>query len=392
MPLKTNKCCCCDDPCDLTSQGVCCQCVPRRICIHPYGCDCDGGAATLEWSEANKEYTGTVVCGDGTSIDVTLTFERVSGQCQMVLASTCAGLTSGAELREDVTCPNINVEFTIPDPSGCGDPYCTSLRLVVTPAPDITPDCDGCDCTCRDACLFIFEDPTGCSGKAVVTVSEADWSWTYTFACEDINGSPTGENIDLTFYLDTDSAGNCVFKVESVFLGIEKTDSDYWKTPDCPDFHVFWDLVAISGRTWIFGISCAWCGDCEDIACCNTDIPRLLYATVTGGNCACAQGAVIPLIYDDPSTGGTGDWVAEGFETDCGIPWTLRLACASQTRCHFTLQFEGNVCTNDLVDIDENNGDPCQCDPLELVFDVTTGGIGCCGLMGTVTIQFTITE
>lgn len=393
MPLKTNKCCCCG-PCELSGQGVCCACIPRRICLYPEGCSCDGAATTLAWDEDLKRYAGNLVCGDGTAIDVVITFDNTNGYCELVFESTCAGLVGDYVLRQPVTCSALDVTFVIDSPSGCGDPYCNSLTIQVLPAPHITPACSFCDCTCRDVCVFIAEDLLSCRGpRAIVTIDEGDWSWSHTFDCVDIDGNPTGESIDIKFWLEGNYADACVIKLSSTYFGIEKTDEEYWKELGCPEINLLWQL-SFSGQLWHLGLGCSWCGECDQVPCCGTSFSQVLYATVTGGDCACMDGITIPLIYDPV----IGDWISPTVVPDCGTPahdFHLILQCESGERCLFKLFFVSTgPCVNDDVTVDEDvPGDTCHCDPVELVFNVVTAGIGCCGtIVGSVNIQFTVTE
>ena len=125
------------------------------------------------------------------------------------------------------------------------------------------------------------------------------------------------------------------------------------------------------------------------VGCCNRVLPEVLVATFADvSTCPCIAGMTVDLYWDPTFSG----WIGTGPGGSCGLrSATFTLACSSGgTSCsNFTLAISGGVC----VTVSSSLSAGCSCDPLNLVFNFSLSGIGCCDSMsGSGSITITISE
>lgn len=249
MPLKTNKCCCCD-PCNTTrptSVFGCCQCIPRRLCatFTSYDGCCD--AASFLEKDSNDQYTGSIACGSETA-DVTVSlYKDAYDACFWRVESYFLGVDElfpigyGGESCEMPTL-SITAEF-----------YACSGTIEIARHDHDTlptreengrqiPYCGGCKCVCQVLCV------TRIVGTGVVTDefawSDADIGW--------VNGY---ETISLGY----DEYGNCTITVpgfDTVTLGT------------CPDSINISLTSSDSSGSQVATLTCKQC-ECESSHGCS---------------------------------------------------------------------------------------------------------------------------
>lgn len=408
MPGKGSKNCCCDGcnekPLDRSLplaalqvwQQYCCTCVPSQICVTV------DYAPTSESNTVTFDRDCTAVVGDpilysgevysnGALIDIQIIFEVDDGKCYICLRSTSLSVAGTVpadcvEITEAIIASGFCASFLIsglPVSWTVGD-YTISLFRANNTAienrqcqPDDNPIrnlCCGCGCISECACIQVFGDGITASAEYVCLGGTTSWV--------------TADGVEVALVAN-ETTGNCELQLMSTgsttVVSIPANVAIDSVSNPCPSPSALWSMfTSPGGKAWFVKWNAAQCGGCDRVeaACCEGYAPRILTATVTSGDCACAS-ATISLVYSELSNSWTGT-LSTGF---CSHGITLELLCSGSS---WELIPTMGPCIISSATASSN------CDPLSLSFSLTsTGGIGCCGpadMGGTYHYTVTVTE
>jgi len=123
------------------------------------------------------------------------------------------------------------------------------------------------------------------------------------------------------------------------------------------------------------------------VSCCGNLLPDKLTAKIANGsNCACANGASIPLTWDPINQ----VWSGTAAMGSCGTNISLNFMCSGSSCAGFSLVITS--ATPCIVQSSSQNGG-CTCQPLNVAFTFNLMGLGCCGnFSGTESITITVQD
>lgn len=158
----------------------------------------------------------------------------------------------------------------------------------------------------------------------------------------------------------------------------------------CPNPSATWEFFDDDDNYYSITWEAAQCEGCERIIveCCNSQIAKVLSATVSisGGGCSCGS-LVVPIAYDRTF----GGWLGESDDGFCGHGISISLSCNDGVT--WIMGIVANPCV--VLPGESLNSYAAECDPLHLEFSFRVSGIGCCGPglpTSPATITITITE
>lgn len=125
------------------------------------------------------------------------------------------------------------------------------------------------------------------------------------------------------------------------------------------------------------------------VGCCPNNLSETLTATFAVlSNCACVAGMQVQLHWNDIDAAWIG--TGPGGPACALLNERFRLTCGGSSCQNFTLVGGGNTT---CLSTSANPISGCTCDPLNLVFDLTFNGIGCCNSFpGSGSVRVTVTE
>lgn len=405
-------------------QQFCAGCIPRQLCVsYRKGgvnvhstlvntilpCDLDGETTKVH-------YRGNVIV-EGAIHEVELHFLVESGRCYLQLRAYTLGISGNeAGHRLEITdavravlspkcqsCPDAIYEpcfFEVPVPDTGGGSICiqaaanTSTKPLprCCECPDLCedepyeetpppcgPPCGNCGCICTTACIIVIRDNVVLSDELVSI-------------CRNRYRTSSGITITLGKVSEQDEC--CQLSLSSDGYVTIATNPGSVRvgtlTNPCPTPSARWEFLDDEGKLVIVSFDCASCGgECvglvvEPDRCCGPEaaiLPRVLQADIDGGALCCGRFQLM-LVWDSTQ----GAWIGRSEDAMCGHHVEIALNCGPV----WTLGFDASGCAQTGAEAAMGS----TCTPVNLVFTLSTLGVGCCGGVDQVdsTLTLTITE
>lgn len=381
-------------------QAFCCGCIPNCIeVLLNCGAETSRAVFCRECSfviDSPVLWAGVIPIGD-TQVDLQFLFVVRNERCYICLRSTALDIVGDPAIEG---CYEITTEqraaptyfcWTLKMDDGYGAeavkwlngqlPYCPNLEITIRPddsspiyprfdcidsngiiVPDTDPIrgvCGGCSCICD--CFCIITQGVGLAHSDIVCRDGAVWR----------TADPDPVAIELQANYET---GCC----ELVLTAIGQLDP-HEGTPvpiligeanennPCPHPTANWTWTGTDASPQGVHVHCAQDGQCPEVVvvrCCDAMLPLILNAEIDAGPyCECGNTSC-SLVYNTT----IGNWI--GWAVFCNGLIKLELACSGEGI--WQLIISENVCTFD------NPAMEGGCLPLDLVFESTGGGVGCC--------------
>ncbi len=386
-------------------QHYCCACAPQRMCVI-YRCnDVDQSYASLPLGctvDEEANYKGQISV-DAELVDVEFNFLVEGETCFFTLTSGHFGADGTGDAKIEITptvrsiicprCEGSTDEIVFPVATDdCG----YDAELAVLPGGLTSLKKHPLCCNEDDPCDGVYETREEapcvgicgrckclCTHATIVEVRDGDATTLSASICN--RKYQAGE---YTITVQANSSNCCELALD---IGANNTLDTLIPVPigdidnPCPEPEAEWSYTdSDTDEEVTVYFFCQECGETDTVivdGCCEDAIPKLLTASVSGGDGCCGD-FTVTLFYNSVA----GIWEGSHPTAMCNHDVEISLTCGAT---EWSLGFEGTGCTGSTVTQDSGS----TCNPVSLIFTVETGGVGCCdevGSSGTLTI--TVTE